>query len=96
MIANKQIKIGSNFYKKVKTFKYLDSLVTNKNSIQEERKCRLTAGNSCYYPVQTLLCSRLLSKNLKMKIYNNNIASCAVWLRSMVFYIKGVTQAEDI
>ena len=31
-------------------------------------KCRLKAGNSCYYSVQTLLSSRLHSKNLKIKI----------------------------
>ena len=29
MIANAHIKIGSNSYKKVKTFKYLGSLLTN-------------------------------------------------------------------
>ena len=38
------IRIGSNFYEKVKTLKYLDSVVTNKNSIQEEIKLRLKAG----------------------------------------------------
>ena len=31
-------------------------------SIQEEIKCRLKVGNSCYYSVQTLLSSRLLSR----------------------------------
>ena len=35
MIANAHIKIGSNSYEKVKTFKYLGSLLTNQNSIQE-------------------------------------------------------------
>ena len=35
MIANARIKIGSNSYEKVKTFKYL---LTNQNSIQEEIK----------------------------------------------------------
>ena len=65
----------------VVTFKYLGSLLTNQNSIQEEIKCKLKAGNSCYYSVQTLLSSRLLSKNLKTKTYtNNNIASCAILL----------------
>ena len=59
--------------KKVKTFKYLGSLLTNQNSIQEEIKCRLKVGNSCYYSVQTLLSSRLLSKNLKIKIYKTII-----------------------
>ena len=61
MIGNEYIKIGSNSYEKVKTFKYLGSLLTNQNSIQEEIKCRLKEGNSCYYSVQTLLSSRLLS-----------------------------------
>ena len=43
MIANAHIKIGSNSYEKVKSFKYLGSLLTNQNSIQEEIKCRLKA-----------------------------------------------------
>ena len=43
-----------NSYEKVKTFKFLGSLLTNQNSIQEEIKCRIKAGNSCYYSVQTL------------------------------------------
>ena len=72
IIVNAHIKIGSNSYEKVETFKFLGSLLTNQNSIQEEIKCRLKAGNSCYYSVQTLL-SRLLSNNLirgKEKSYN--------------------------
>ena len=54
-IANEHIRIGSHSYEKVKTFKYLGSLVTNKNFVQEDIKCRLKAGNSCYYSVHTLL-----------------------------------------
>ena len=73
MIANEHINIDSNSYGKVKTFKYLGSLLTNQNYIQEEIKCRLKAGNSCYYSVQTHLSPRLLSKNLKIKIYKTVI-----------------------
>ena len=62
MIPNELIKIGSNSYEKVKNFKCLGFLATNQNYIQEEIKCRLKAGNSCYYSVQTLLSYRLLSK----------------------------------
>ena len=36
--------------------------------IQEEIKCRLKLGNACYYSVQNLLSSSLLSKTLKFKI----------------------------
>jgi hypothetical protein len=73
MIANGHIRIGSNSYEKAKSFKYLGSLVTNQNYIQEEIKCRLKVVNSCYYSVLTLLSSRLLSKNLKIKIYKTII-----------------------
>ena len=42
--------------------------ITNQNSIQEEIKSRLKLGNACYYSVQNLLSSSLLSKKLKIKI----------------------------
>ena len=84
VITNAHIKIGSNSYEKVETFKYLGSLLTNRNSIQEEIKCRLKAGNSCYYSAQTLLSSGLLSKNLKIKIHKSVILpvvlnGCEAW-----------------
>ena len=41
MIANEHIRISSHSYEKVKTFKYLGSLVTNQNSVHKEIKCRL-------------------------------------------------------
>ena len=55
-MANEHITVGSNYYEKVKTFKCLDSIDKSKY-IYEEIKCRLTAGNSHYYLVQTLLSS---------------------------------------
>jgi len=47
----------------------LGTTLTNKNSIAEEIKSRLRSENACYHSVQKLLSSRLLSKNLKIKIY---------------------------
>ena len=60
------------------------SSVANQNSVQKEIKCRLKAGNSCYYSLQTLLSSRLLSKSLKIKIYKTIILpvvlyGCETW-----------------
>jgi hypothetical protein len=52
----------------VSQFKYLGTTVTNQNLIQEEIKRRLNSGNACYHSVQNLLSSRLLSKNLKIRI----------------------------
>jgi hypothetical protein len=65
-------------------FKYLGTTLTNQNSIQKEIKGRLKLGNACYISVKNLLSSRLLSKNLTIKIYRNIIVSfvlygCETW-----------------
>ena len=67
MLANEHIRIGSNSYEDLKTFKYFGSLVTNKNCILDEMKYTPKAMNSTYYPVQTLLSSQILTRNLKIK-----------------------------
>jgi hypothetical protein len=55
----------------VAQFRYLGTRVTNQNLIQEGSKRRLNSGNACYHSIQILLCSFLLSKNIKITIYNN-------------------------
>jgi len=67
------IKIDNSSIERVEEFKYLGTTLTNKNSIQEEIKSRLKLWNTCYYSVQNLLSSRLLSKKLKTKIYRTII-----------------------
>ena len=58
--------------------------LSNQNSVAEEIKSRLRPGNACYHSMQNLLSSRLLSKNLKMKIYRTLILpvvlyGCETW-----------------
>ena len=72
------------FYDRVEDFKYLGTTLTNQNCIAEEIKSRLRSGNACYHSVQNLLSSRLLSKNLKIKIYRTVILplvlyGCETW-----------------
>jgi hypothetical protein len=52
--------------------------------IQEEIKRRLNSGNACYHSVQNHLSFRLLSKNLKIRIYKTIILpvvlyGCETW-----------------
>ena len=78
------VKIDNSSIERVEEFKYLGTTLTDQNSIQEEIKSRLKLGNACYYSVQNLLSSRLLSKNLKIKIYRTIIFTvvlygCETW-----------------
>ena len=67
---------------------YLGKTLTNENYIQEEIKSRLKLGNACYYSVQNLLSSSLLSKKLKIKIYRTIILhvvlyGCETWSQTL-------------
>ena len=63
------VRMNNSTFERVEEFKYLGTTLTNQNAIQEELKSRLKSGNTCCHSVHNLLSSRLLSKNLKIKIY---------------------------
>jgi hypothetical protein len=67
----------------VAEFRYLGTTLTDQNYIYEEIKSRLNSGNACYHSIQSLLSSRLLSRNVKDKIYKTIILpvlyGCETW-----------------
>ena len=78
---NHSVRIDNSTFERMEEFKYLGTNLTNQNSIPEEIKSRLRSGNACYHSVQNLLSSRLLSKNLKIKIYRTIILPVVfVWV----------------
>jgi hypothetical protein len=78
------IKIGNRSLESEAQFKYLGKTLTVKNCIHEEIKSRLNSGNACYHSVQSLSSSRLLFRNIRVKIYKTIILpvvlyGCETW-----------------
>ncbi|KAJ4445427.1 hypothetical protein ANN_07232 [Periplaneta americana] len=82
--ADRYCTVGDLSFEEVEKFKYLGATVTNINDTREEIKRRINMGNACYYSVEKLLSSSLLSKNLKVRIYKTVILpvvlyGCETW-----------------
>jgi hypothetical protein len=81
---NGEIKIRNRSFENVSQFKYLGTTVTNLNLNQKEIYRRLNSANAFYHSVQNLLFSRLLSKNVKVRISKTLtfpvvLYGCEIW-----------------
>jgi hypothetical protein len=73
------MKTANRAFEYVAQYKYLGMRVTNQNLIEQEIKGSFNLNNACYCSVQKLL-SCLLSKNVKIRIYETNFACGSVWV----------------
>jgi hypothetical protein len=59
---NQKIRIYNESFANVAQFEYFGTTLISMNDVHDEIKRRLNMGNACYYSVQNLLSSRLISK----------------------------------
>jgi hypothetical protein len=77
---NHDIKIADRCFENVAQFRYLGKSITNQNLVQEEIKRGLNLGYACYHSVQNLSSSRLLYKNIKIRIYKTVVVVLSLYL----------------
>ena len=91
IVQNQNIVIENLSYEQVEKFKYLGVTVININDIHEEIKRRINLGKACYYSLEKILSSHLLSKKLKV-----NITGYIVWLWNLVSRLERGAQVKDV
>ena len=64
---------GEEQFEQVNSFKYLGAMVSTDNSVEEEIKERIAAGNRAYHVHKKLFTSKLKSRNVKLQLYNTLI-----------------------
>jgi hypothetical protein len=64
----------------VAKFKYLGATLMDQKCSHEEIRSRLNLGNARYHAVQNLLSSRLLSRNVKIKVYKTIILPVVLYV----------------
>ena len=65
--GNGQLTRNEGNFEEVAEFKYLGTIITNRNEMHKEIKHRLNSGNACYYALQGLCHPNFSQKTLNSK-----------------------------
>jgi hypothetical protein len=76
---------GEEQFEQVSSFKYLGAMVNTDNTIEEEIKEKIAAGNRAFHVHRKLFILRLISQNIKLQLCNTLIRpnvtyACETWV----------------
>ena len=83
------IKTGEEQFEQVNSFKYVGTMVNTDNSIEEEIKGRISAGNRTYHVHKKLFSSKLISRNVKLQLYNTIIRPTVTYASRKIWQTDG-------
>lgn len=87
---------GNQNFETVPRFTYLGSLITNNNDTTEEIQKRIMNANRCYFRLQNLIKSRLLSRNTKILVYKTLIRPVLTYAAETWVLTKRNERALDV
>ncbi|KAJ9582998.1 hypothetical protein L9F63_022656 [Diploptera punctata] len=64
-----ELTINSDCIDQINSFKYLGTILNDNNTVEEEIKTRISQGNKAYFANFDIFKSKLISKNVKFKLY---------------------------
>jgi len=67
----RDLQCGDTNFEGVTSFKYLGSIVTSNNSVEDDIKARIAAGNRVFFSFQPLFRCRDLSRDTKLRMYKS-------------------------
>jgi len=63
------LRVGNHEFSRVKQFKYLSLVLTEKNETEKKIATRILSGNKCLYGLTKILELRSLSREIKIQLY---------------------------
>jgi hypothetical protein len=92
---NRNVKTANRPFENVAKFRHIGTTLRNQNFLLGRSGWNLKSGNACYHFVQNLLCPRLLSKSVHIKIHETIIPPVVLCgCENLVCHIKGQTWTD--
>jgi hypothetical protein len=82
--------IGDHSFERTDSFKYLGVVVTTKNEASTKIQARTAAGNGCYFALQRILKTKIISRKAKLVIYKTIIKPTVTYAYLMSDLLEGL------
>jgi len=83
------IEVDNYKFEKFDNFKYLSVNINNKNDMHIEIDERITSGNRCYFSINKLLRSKLLSRESSIQLYHSYLRRVITYADETWYLTKG-------
>jgi len=92
----KAIELMGKKYEKVESFKYLGSVMTSLNNVENEIKRKIAVGNKCYNALGPILKRRSISQSIKIRLYKRIVRPTVIYGAETRTVTKKIESVNDM